>query len=238
MRNENPAESLKRILEQGKKIPGTNKCRKAWEQVLNARIDDGQDLYSRLGHVMDLPRQISHLLEVYAPAQMETAATWRAQVEAGFFHQTLAGAWSSFIDHIHPECINVLSLTAAVLQASTHAVAEDSEAVLDLARKLGELIREVRLHEQLDPSTKAYVLSGLKDLLDSLDRAGLVGVAPAAKEAEAMIGHMFRDSRFHAFLRDEDIGRRVADLLAATANLLTITIGVPALTASFAQLLH
>jgi len=44
-----------------------------------------------------------------------------------------------------------------------------------------------------------------------------------------MVGHMFRDPRFHSFLRDEDIGQRVAELLAATANLLTITIGVPAL---------
>ena len=52
-----------------------------------------------------------------------------------------------------------------------------------------------------------------------------------------MVGHMFRDPRFHSFLRDEDIGQRVAELLAATANLLTITIGVPALSQALIKLL-
>jgi hypothetical protein len=122
MQFDNPAGRLKAILERGRQINHSTQCRTAWEELLHVKPADSDDLFSKLGKVMALPRQTLLLLQTNFPSQVEGAEIWRSQVVAALTNQNLAGQWATFIGQISPQCIAQLSLTAELIQARLELV--------------------------------------------------------------------------------------------------------------------
>lgn len=225
----NPAEILARTLERGKAIAGSTKCRHTWANLLS--VDDGAtgyDFLARLAYVMSLPQEIVRMVERRAPHRLSTISIWHPQVEAAFAGQNLNGAWSTFIDNIHPECIVVLDLTSEMLRDRSERPDVQEERIFNLGKKLDTLLAEVQ-EADLDPDLKADVVAALEELSRRLRRYAIDGVLPVVREAESQVGRAIFDLPYMAFLHDTELGKRVADALSAAANLATVAVALPAL---------
>jgi hypothetical protein len=236
MLHDNPAERLRVILERGRAISGDQPCRSVWEQLLSVKPGESDELYAKLGKVMALPRETMVLLKTNFPRQVAGAEFWRAQVDAGFTNQNLAGQWATFIGQINAYSITQLGLTADLIQqrvATALVPDQDLERVL---KEIHELIAAVD-QSDLGTSLKNYLARELAELQQALRDYMVSGAVPILKQAESMVGHVLVDPEYKSFLTNHDLGKRLLDNLNAAAAVLTVALQLPQIGPAFTQLL-
>lgn len=233
---DNPAERLRVILERGKQLKPEFSCRRAWEELLQAKPDDSDDLYAKLGKFMALPRQIVQFLQTNFPAQLAGTEHWRSQLNTAFTNQNLSGQWATFISHVSTQSIAQLSITAALIQAKSSTQLVNDQDLEGIATAIHELIVEVDKSD-LSGSLKNYVARELTELIQAIRDYRVSGAVPVLKQAEAMVGHTLLDPEYSSFLTSHELGKRLLDNLNATAALLTVALQLPQLGTAFSALL-
>lgn len=233
MQYDNPAARLVAILADGKKIRRTEPCRQAWEGLLNT--NDQALLISRLGKLMSLPQEIIDQTKDLYPSQRPTWIHWSSQVNAGFSSQNLNGTWETFIQHIDNHTIDYLAMSADLLQAKSTINQLDLDTLLDLRKSIDALLHDVILSET-PQELKKYIIHHLRKILTSIEEYKITGSMPILDAVESTIGHAYLDQGYLKFLKDTELGARILETLAITANVVTVAIGIPQLTQAFSQL--
>lgn len=233
---DNPAARLHMLLQKGRQINQDTQCRKTWEDLLQTKPDDNDDLFARLGKVMSLSRQTHLLLQTNFPSQLEGAEYWRSQLSAGFTNQNLAGAWGTFIAHIDNQTVTQLSLTAELIQAKIATRLVPNQDLERIQSDLQTLIADIDASD-LTQNLKNYLVRELVDLQQAVRDYKVCGAVPILKQAESMVGHTLVDPEYKGFLSSHDLGKRLLDNLNAAAAVLTIALHLPQIGPVFAALL-
>ncbi len=236
MRYDNPAARLKAILEAGLEENKDQPCIAVWRKLLEAAPNDTGDLFSRLGKIMELPREIIFLLQAYSPHQIESSSRWCSPIDNAFTSQQLSGKWESFINHINIYCIDSLGFIADILHSKLNTETAKDEEITNLIDKVKTLISEIE-NSNLTNELKIYLLRELSVLLQALREYKITGAETVLKQVESMIGHAHRDKQYLDFLRDHEIGQRVLDNLNAVASILTVYLGISQLPQTTSALL-
>jgi hypothetical protein len=220
----NPAARLFTIFKEGKSIPTHETCHAVWSKLLGA--ESQLSLMPRLAKVMALPDQI--IADVTAASTSQGAALnhWSGQLNRGFMTQQLNGQWATFIDCIDEHSLNYLQLHSELLDAKTISKRIDLTELDSFRSKLSELIDEVG-NCGLDPILKLRILRYLKTLDNSLFEYKIAGEIPILNAVESAIGGAYFDPVYAAFLREDTLGKKILNVLAGTANVVSIIVGAP-----------
>jgi hypothetical protein len=228
MQYDNPAARLLAILTTGRGLVGTDSCRKAWAVLLETPEKDAALLVSRIGKLMGLPQEIIGRTRELYPNQRPTWQHWSGQVSKAFSTQNLNGHWSSFIHHIDDHTINYLANATEMLEAKSSIKQLDESSAVEIREKISLLIRDLS-DSELDAEIKKYILHHLHKILISIDEYKITGALPILDAVECTIGHAYLDKTYRDALIGTEFGREMLDALAATANLVTVAVGIPQL---------
>lgn len=232
---DNPASRLLNILVAGKKTPVDKACRAVWQQLLGA--ENEALLMSRLGKAMELPHQIITSLQEYYPGRTPTWQHWSGQVNRAFMQQNLNGQWTTFISLIDDHSITYLGMSADLLANRDQIGAIAPDQAEELRRDLSAIVNEV-LASDLERSLKLYVCRYLRMLITSIEEYKITGALPILDAVDAAVGHTAVDAKYKDFLTSSAIGERIVTLLAASANLVTVVVGLPQLPAGLNAAKH
>jgi hypothetical protein len=228
MQYDNPAARLLSVLTDGRNIGPAEPCRKAWAGLLNTQKDDQPLLISRIGKLMSLPQEIIDRTKELYPNQRPTWNHWSSQVNAGFSAQNLNGQWQTFIQHFDDHTLTYLSMSAELLQAKSTIAHVDLDKLIDLRNDINDLLNDV-LGSQIAPEFKKYVVHHLRKILISIDEYSITGAIPILDAVESTIGHAYLDKEYRTFLKNTELGAKIMETLAATANIVTVAVGIPQL---------
>jgi hypothetical protein len=235
MNYDNPAFRLLAILEAGKSFGPDKNCRKCWEEILDVRNDSAL-LMARLSRVIALPQRIVQDLQIYYPTQGNTWSHWEGQVSAAFMVQNMHGEWKTFFNNIDAHTFIYLKMAAELLNSKVSARLLEQEEVVQVRARIVAVLDDV-LASDLRPDLKTQVCRCLRKVIEALDEYRLTGGVAVLEAAEVALGHAALDSEYRSFLNDDELGRRILDSINAAANLLTISLGLPALTVALSPLL-
>jgi hypothetical protein len=236
MEYDNPAERLLAILKKGQGIETTTNCMEAWQSLLDCSGNPPL-LMSRLGKVMELPQAIILAMRESYPTREGIWSHWESQVNTAFMVQNLHANWATFIGNIDHNSMTFLQMTSEMLQAKSSTKLLSQEKLKELTDVLTTLCCDLEVSE-INHEVKKYTLRYLRKLIVSLEEYRLTGALPVLESAEMMMGHTVVDPSYKAFLEKTDIGARVASILSATANLMTIATGIPQLTTNISTFLN
>ena len=237
MQYDNPAARLLSILRDGRNIGPTEQCRKAWAGLLNTPKNDHALLMSRLGKLMSLPQEIIDQIKQLFPNQQNTWDHWSRQVNNGFSTQNLNGQWETFLKHIDDHTINYLAISADLIQSKSTVQPLNLENLIELRNKISELLEAVLISE-ISPEIKKFVIHHLRKILTAIEEYKITGALPILDAVESTFGHAYIDPSYAKFLTNSELGAQILEALAATANFVTVAIGVPQLAQGFALLAH
>lgn len=229
MQYDNPAARLLSILVDGKNIDVNQKCRRAWAGLLNVDASNGALLTSRIGKLMSLPQEIIDRTKEIYPGRAPTWDHWSTQVNNAFAAQNINGAWQTFISGVDNHTITYLQLSADLLETNSKIKKLDLDDLISLRNKIGELLAEV-IGSEVDQSIKKYIVHHLYKILTAIDEYKITGSLPILDAVEATIGHAYLDQQYRKFLQGNEIGTKVLEVLGATADIVTVAIGIPQLT--------
>jgi len=218
------------LLEDGRTFKADEPCRKVWSKLLGAQ--DISVLFERLGKVMALSSQALQEIKDNFEEEAETCSHWKAQVDNAFLNQNLQGPWQTFIGHIDNHTINYLRLSSKLLQTISDVQRISDDRISEIRGKLEKIYEEV-MQSGIDEEVKLYVVRYLRKLITALDEYYLTGAVPVLEAVDTMYGHAFVDKKYRSFLTDEDVGRRLLDILSAAASIATVAVGLPPISEGF-----
>ena len=91
--------------------------------------------------------------------------------------------------------------------------------------------------DDLATDLRHYLARALRNLVIAIDEYELTGATPILESIEQTVGHVMVDAEYKSFLRDSELGKRVFNALQAASGIVTIAVGMPALTQAVQQLL-
>ncbi|MCK4842680.1 MAG: hypothetical protein KAT04_12490 [Methylococcales bacterium] len=236
MRSDNPSARLFSILENGKKISSTSKCRAAWQELLNVDPSDHALLMSRLGKMMELPDQIINTVKSDFPNQLKTCNHWKSQVTKAFMTQDLNGQWATFIGQIDGHALNYLNITTELLQTTAITKLLNDEELSELRDSINKLLQET-VESDIPDDIKKYVTGNLHKMLLHIDEYTITGAQPIMDSVDIMFGHAFSNDDYRNYLSGNDLGVNLVNTLTAVAATVTIVLGVPQLPEAFSNIL-
>ena len=234
MNYDNPAARLLAILEKGKAQPGTAKCRSVWEGLLEVQGDEAL-LMSRVGKVMELTQLAVEAIRDASPETGDSWSHWAIQVNAAFMVQNMHATWDTFIGNIDSHTISYLRISSSLLQARSNTKLIAGSELASVRSTLEALITEV-LESSESAEVKRYLLRSIRQIVSAIDEYRLGGALPVLDAIESAVGHVVVDKEYKNFLVNTELGKRVFDTLSATANLVTVAVGLPQLTQAIALL--
>lgn len=234
MNYDNPAARLLVILKKGKNIPAHEGCRNTWMRLLEAKNES--EILSRLGLIMKLSEDVALAVTQNFTDEAESVEYWKSQLTSAFTQQQLLGQWQSFIQHIDSHSINYLKSHSQMLGLVSNTKPIVDEEIRLIREKLVALHEEV-LASDINQDIKKFLVRYLKKIMLEIDEYFLTGALPIIEAVEAAIGHAALDKSYKDFLWDTEFGKRILDVLGATANVVTVAIGLPQLPMSLSLLL-
>jgi uncharacterized protein YlzI (FlbEa/FlbD family) len=220
---DNPAGRLLAILKKGKTIHGHKVCKDVWFELLQA--SDDAEMLSRLGLLMELSKDAAIKVKEDFPSESESVAHWKSQLNSAFISQNLQSNWQSFIGNIDVHTINYLSNHSTMLSliSNTKSVVDDD--VEKIRDKLLEIYEEILL-SNIEQEIRIYLIRHIRKILTGIDEYFLTGALPILEAVETTIGHAYLHKNYASFLRDEKLGKKVLDMLNATASVVTVAAGL------------
>ena len=92
------------------------------------------------------------------------------------------------------------------------------------------------LSSDIDIEVKKYLIRYIRKILTGIDDYFLTGALPILEAVETAVGHANIDKKYKTFLTDTEFGKKILDTLAATANVVTVAVGLPQLTTAIAMI--
>ncbi|WP_372191351.1 hypothetical protein ACCQ21_19530 [Xanthomonas axonopodis pv. desmodiigangetici] len=224
MQYDNPAARLLAILEAGQKISINERCRNVWQSLLET--ESQPQLMSRLGKLMSLPQEIIDQTRELYPNQRPTWSHWSNQVNTAFAAQNINAEWNTFIRYIDSHTVDYLAISADLLQAKSTVQQLNFDDLLSTREMIDSLLQSV-LESEISRDLKKFIVHHLRKILTSIEEYKITGSIPILDAVESTIGHAHLEKSFYEFLTDTELGRRILDTLAATANVVTVAVGIP-----------
>lgn len=237
MKADNSADRLLALLTEGKRKDEGSPCRRVWCELLRVPKDDPVRLTAQIGKVMMLPGQVVQDLQDCLPDADNTWSHWAGQVTIAFSRQNLDSSWKTFIEHIDTHTLTYLSLSANILASHKKVKTIDPEASAEIKAKIVECINET-LASDIEPTVKAQIVRHLRAVIDAIDDYQIFGAQPILDAVEVVAGHTYFDEKYHSFLKDSEVGKRIHEALTAAANLVTVAVGVPQLVQTALLIAH
>lgn len=237
MKYDNPAARLLSILSEGKKINASDLCRRSWAKLLETPESDQALLVSRIGKLMGLPQDIIDQTTELYPDQPPTWQHWLNQVNTAFSSQNLNGQWQTFIQHIDGHTITYLTMSANLLESKSSIKQLNLSEITELRETIRVLVESV-INSDAEVSLKKYIVHHLRQILNAIDEYIITGALPILDAVEATIGHAYLDKSYRSYLTKTEMGKEILETLGAVANLVTIAVGIPAITHGILMLAH
>lgn len=234
MNYDDPAARLHALLQEGRKIPLTDPCKSAWERLLDAEGKPSL-LMSRLGKVMEMPELVIKAVQEVFPNHGNNWGHWSGQVNLGFQQQNLSSDWRSFISAIDDHTITYLKMTSDMLATKANTELVPGASLAAIKADLSLILEEVLESDQPD-EVKKYLARSIGKIISSIDEYRLTGALPLLDAIDSSIGHIALDVSYRNFLVDTEIGQRLMDALTAMANVVTVSVGLPPLSAAIARI--
>ena len=234
MNYDNPAARLLALLLVGKSKATNAQCRVVWEEILDAQGNQPL-LMARLGKVMELPALIIEAVQQAYPEEGNTWSHWESQVNAVFMVQNLHAGWASFIDNIDDHSITYLRMTANLLASKSNTKLMAAESLSTIRGELQRIHDELLDSDEPD-EIKKYLSRNIRRMIVSIDEYRLTGALPLLDAIDTTVGHALLETNYKTFLTDSELGKRLLDTLSSMANLVTVAVGIPQLTATIALL--
>lgn len=228
MKFDNPASRLHAVLTKICSNPTRSHCKSAWKDTLNIDSEDDILLVSKIGKVLTLPEKAINLLQEFYPNTPSLWTNWEDDISKAFLHQNLTGELGTFKQHINSHTLNYLSLAGDMIENHFKIELIEVDKLNDLRNKFNELINEL-LSSNLDVKLKKYIISHLKDIVEAIDDYNIMGALPILNSVESSIGHAFLNQNYKDFLSKNDMGKKMLELLSATADLVTVATAMPQL---------
>jgi hypothetical protein len=233
MNYDNPAARLLSILEQGKTFKKTDPCRAVWEQILEPNGDESL-LMSRIGKVMELPRQTVELVKQTDPDE-DSWPHWASQVNAAFMVQNMHGHWETFIGNIDSHSISYLRLTSKLLARVTNAKIINSDRLREIKTEFQSILDELLASDQPDV-IKTYLARSLRQIITAIEEYRLTGALPLLDAVDMTTGHIVRSGSLYSAFTSTALGGRLVEQLNAMAAVVTVATGIPQLTLTIQML--
>ena len=225
MITDNSAARLLKILDAGKSINSNFPAKQAWGRIFELEEIETSEaesiLMSKLGQVMLLPHETMTLVEQYYPTQAPALNHTLAQIQAAFISQNLSDKWHTFIYHIDTHCIDVLSMTAALLENKLETKIIDTEELDSFRIRVQELIDDT-IKSDLSSEFKKFMTHYLQKILGAINDYLISGAMPILDAVEATLGHAVLDPNFKEELKESETGQKVRDMLGDLANVVTV----------------
>lgn len=236
MPSDNSAYRLYKILENAKNIKPETANLHAWGQLLHANNDKAL-LLSRMGKMLELPKEISDSLANIGSADSETTAHISSQLFTAFTNQRFDLRWETFRNKIDNHVLSYLKLASSLLESQSQTSIIDVKELEKLRVKILSLIDEFKQSTDVDKRLKAYIVNQLHKIVISIDDYFITGAQPILYQVEATVGHAFIDSEYKEFLKEKGLGRKLLDCLHIAASLTTVAVGFPEISSSITLLL-
>lgn len=233
MKYDNPAGRLLLILKQGKNIPAHRNCIEVWFEIL--KTDNHTDMFCRLGILMQLIKETASIVLEEFPDEGEAVGHWSGQLKSAFINCTLQGQWASFIQHIDTHSLNYLASESKLLNLKSNTKSVIDTDIQIIRDDLSNIYDDV-LSSDIDIEVKKYLIRYLRKILTGIDDYFLTGALPILEAVETAVGHANIDKKYKTFLTDTEFGKKILDTLAATANVVTVAVGLPQLTTAIAMI--
>ena len=229
MNYDNPVARLLAILQRGKQIPGGTICVNAWNTLLETEGNQPL-LMSRLGKVMELPQAAIIAIQESFPKEGAIWSHWQQQVQSAFTHQNLKSDWNSFNAHIDDHSMMYLKIQAKLLQTSSTTKLIADESLTPIREVFNEIILQVLDSNAYPEELKKYLARQLRKLIEAIDEYKISGALPLLESVETVMGHALVNKEFRSFLKDDELGLKLFESMTAAANVVTVALGIPAIT--------
>lgn len=233
MNYDNPAGRLLELLKKGKTFSHGSNCREVWKEILDAESES--EMLSKLGMLMSLANESALKIEEDFPEEVDAVSHWKGQLTNAFLAQNLQGNWQSFIQGIDDHSIRYLTSESKLLQLTSNTKPLKDKDV-DRVRDQLSLIYEEVINSNIEIEVRKYVIRYLRKIMNSIDDYFLTGALPILEAVETTIGHVHVDKKYKSFMLDTDLGKKILDTLGATANVVTVAVGLPQLTTAIAMI--
>ncbi|MGP9492044.1 hypothetical protein [Psychrobacter sp. AOP7-B1-24] len=237
MPSDNSAYRLYKILENAKNIKSETTNMNAWGQLLQAN-NDKASLLSRMGKMLELPKEISDSLANVGSADPETTAHISSQLFTAFTNQRFDLRWDTFRNKIDNHLLSYLKLASSLLESQSQTSIIDEEKLENLREKILSLIDEFKQSTNVDKRLKAYIVNQLHKIIILIDDYFITGAQPILHQVEATVGHAFIDPEYKEFLKEEDLGRKLLEYLHVVASVTTVAVGLPEISSSIKLILE
>lgn len=224
MTTDNAASRLLSILNKAKEIDKNTQSSRAWKEVL--QTTDSALLLSRLGKVIALPEDISAALSNRVETNRDVIQHISRQFFVAYSSHKFSDKWEVFVSKIDNHMLNYLSLASTLLETQVRTRQLEDRELEEIRLDILDILDKSR-NSELPPRVKAYLVSHLHEIISALDDYFITGAEPVLTRIEATLGHAHIDSEYKGFLRDDELGERLLESLAAAANLVTVAVGLP-----------
>ena len=184
---------------------------------------------------MELPALIIEAVQQAFPEEGNTWSHWASQVNAGFMVQNLHAGWDTFINNIDDHSITYLRMTSNLLASKSNTKLIAAESLSAIRGELQRIHDELMESDQPD-EVKKYLSRNIRGMIVSIDEYRLTGALPLLDAIDTTVGHALLEKNYKSFLTDTELGRRLLDTLSSMANVVTVAVGIPQLTATYALL--
>lgn len=237
MELDNSAYRLYKILETAKSIKPQSNNLYAWGELLQVNNDKAL-LLSRMGKMLELPKEISDSLNNVGSADSDTTAHISSQLFTAFTKQRFDLQWETFSNKIDNHVLSYLKLASSLLESQSKTSRIDEQKLEQLHEDILSLIHEFKHSIDLNSRLKSYIVNQLHKIILLIDDYFITGGQPILHQVEATVGHAFIDSEYKEFLKEKDLGKKLLDCLHIAASLTTVAVGFPEISNSIQLILE
>ncbi|WP_182286521.1 hypothetical protein [Comamonas testosteroni] len=232
MNYDNPAGRLLEILLKVKTYSKGTAAREVWQSVLGLPPSEilSPLMNAKIATVMSLVHQALELLREEHPELAESTPGWATQVCTAFQLQNLHGTINEFTSQISNETISNVRMTAVLLDKGSRRKTLSSDELAEMRDSINSVLDEVLKSAELDSEIRAYLARALRKILTAIEDFQLTGAAPILESIEQAVGHVMVDPEYKNFLINNQLGQRVLDAFQAASCIVTVAVGMPALT--------
>lgn len=232
MKYDNPAGRLHEILLKVKAYGKATPSRQVWQEVLGLPASEQLSplMTAKLASTMMLANQALELLRDEHPELIEATPSWASNVCTAFQAHNFNGQIGEFNSYISNETISNVQLTAVLLHKGSKRKTLSSDELAELRDSINSVLDEVLKSAELDSEIRTYLARALRKILTAIEDFQLTGAAPILESIEQAVGHVMVDPEYKNFLINNHLGQRVLDAFQAASCIVTVAVGMPALT--------
>lgn len=224
MSDNNPANRLLSIIQEGQRQKKDQQAVDAWAAILGVPKDNRCLLLSRVGHVMALPGAIKSEIEQLDNVNHNLYLKWLPNVESSFSILNLQIQWKQFIERFNSETTYGIEICGDELSRNRPEKTADPESLQILLNDVNALLAELHEHK-LPPELQNFIFEHLWLVKNAVEEYKIRGIHPLEAEVERLTGAIVRNPAVWSRTKDSDFGKQFWKVMGRLAIITTVAIG-------------